>query len=827
MTAEFGSNLRVRLSADVSAITIGGTVTTSRIRGTLVDENSTTVINRTGTDITVQLSASGTDGTLTDLFLTIPQGTSSSYGYDDGLFAAGAQAGTVTISGLTTGTQRFTVDSTSIALTTPTIGAGAHWDVVTYQPYTPGQQGLFYVRLMDANGTMIPGNYAFQLTLSTSNNEPKVSGIPTGVTMLTLGSTTLNPVSDGIAEGAANDGNDVVVRTAGGNASFKIAYNKPGQVIVTVTGVPGSTYAFAQDGTVGTATSAYGVPDKAVNLTFTQTPTALKLLADSDGLGNGVNAGATRFGRPITLHAYLTDNNGNWTPAKSATITLTKVSGTNTTLPSVTTVTAVDGKADFVVYANNVSNTAGEDVYKVTTSLSGISVSSTITLQVQTSVPAATSIIATRGNNNGSAGALNFVAPTDTGLEFELLPDSNQHWVVAKVYSENGSTALYTSAPVDMTSAAPRIVVPKSALPNGITRYQVTLRNGYGESARSLSTNQVTNAVLVTNFSITSAKYQRATQLMTINGSGFTSTTDTVNPALLTIHDASTGANLILAGAQVTINSRTQITLNLTGVAAPLDPLSFSGSDVGLTAAAGWYTRSNGEQSSALTTVAPVGPMATMKYVVYDRVNSRLYLNGDGFNSVSLNFTKLKLQSPTANDIPLSGFTSTRTNDSQWLVNLNSNTPAANAALAALDAHSDFTLTTQDGWAYDSSWIETAIATPLPMFAQISLSSVKYDPLTHKLTLNGTGFQNGTITTIGDLKLTDKTMNQTVQLSGTALVNGDAEIVFTLDGAADQLLVSRPNTDTIYLMGDPGWFTNAAGRPAAGIPDRTLRLAQQ
>lgn len=819
-TAEFGTNMRVRLSADPGSVTIGSVNNFSRIRATLVDENGTAIVNNTEADIAVQLSASGTDGALSDQYLRILRGHTGSWqGGDEGIYTVGAQGGTVTVTGVVTSGQRITVDPTSLGTSIPSIGSGSKFDITAFQPYTPGQFGNLYIRLVDGNGHTIPGQFAYQLSVETSNSDPKTNGIPAGVS-ITLGETGLTPISDGIAEGSAGDGADVIGRTVGGVSTLRIHYTRPGQVYLTVVPVGGSTTAYASDGTVGTATYP-SVSNQTYTLNFSQSPTSVRLKADSDGFGNGQPAGATTQGRTITLTAMLTDSQGNWTPGTSATVTLTKVSGTSTTATG-TSAVAVDGKAQFTVQATAAS---GEDVYKVSANLSGTPESNQVTLQVQNTAPAAPSVIAIRGTNNGIPGTLNYISPNDTGMEIELGRDAAQHYAVVRVYREGHGTPVYTSEPIDMTGPAPRVTVPKSVLPGGVNRYQITLRNGFAESPRSVVTSQVTTAVVVSNFSFTNAKYQRSTQQLTVSGSGFSNTTDTVNPALMTIRDASTGQSISLAGAQVTVNNYSQLTLNFTGITAITDALGdltkFSGNDVTLTASAGWYTRVNGEQSAAITAGGVVGPMANIRDVVYDRSNSRLYLNGEGFTSVNIDFSKLKLQADGATDITLNAFSASRISDSQWMLSL---TPSA---VTALDATGTYALFTQNGWAYDSSWTQPTLTplTGLTLYSQVALSSVTYNKADDKVTITGSGFTSGAVQ-VGSLQFVNKNNGQTVTLSGTASVVNDGTIEITLDSAEATALENTTNfaaTHSIYLNGSAGWFVKA-GRSAAPIPDRMLRL---
>lgn len=822
-SALFTTNLRVRLSANPGSLTIGGATGVSRITATLVNEGGFPVPNNTDSDIFVRLTANPPNGTLTDDTLKVSRGavTSANSG-DDALFTPGAQEGPITLSGTVISGESLTVEPVTVNLTLPALAAGSYWDVQGTAAQTPNVPGTFTVRLAGASGNTVPGSFAFQLSVSTSNNEPKVNGLPLGLS-LTLGNTGLNPVSDGIAEGTAGDGSDVVVRTSGDPVTFRINYDKPGLVLITVLPAGNTDNAYSSAGVAGAAAGSPGVTARTLTLTYGGTPTAVRLEVDSD-LGQKLSVGGTANSpaRSFTLRAVLTDARGYWIPNSRADLTLARVSGSSTTPPATLTTAATNGQATFIVYA---TATPGDDTYKVTASLSPGVESPPVTLQVRAGAPAAPAVLAARGTRGLIPGSLNYVAPDDTGLEVELAQDTAQHWAIVKVYREDGSSPVYTSDPMDLSAPAPRLVVPKEALVPGVARYQVTLFNGYGESPRTLLPDAITSAVYVQNITLTGARYQRSTRLLTVYGSGFGTAADAVNPALLTITDASTGRSITLQGATATIVSNNQITLDLNGTAGASDlenPILFSGSDVSLTAGAGWYSRTSGEQSAAITAGAQVRPMAHIDHAVLDRTNGRLSLVGQGFSTGTLNLARLKLQADGASDILLNAFPAAPNGDGVWVITLHAN------ALAALHQNGGYVLNAEEGWFAEGAWSQPALAS-VRIYTQVGLSSVTYDRAAHRLTLRGSGFSGGTVTP-GNVQVTDLSSGHTVSLTGTGAPASDSEIVFTLDPSARSTL-DLENGDLfqgtdIYVFASAGWFTDAGGRPAAAIPVRTLRLPQ-
>lgn len=815
--AQFGTNLRLKLTADPSTLTVGGSASSSTIRARLVDENGATIANPLNEDIFVRVVAPANAGVLNTDTLVIPRGASLSE--NAALYSPGFSGGSVTFSGNTISTTFITVDPISVTVIVPTVGASTSWDLLGGTSHTPGVPATLALRIMDGQGSTISGTYAFQLRVETSNNESKTNGIPSGVS-ITLGDTGLTPISDGVAEGAVGDSNDVIARTINGVSSLRVTYDKPGQVYVTVLPLAATANAYASDGTVGSAAGTSGIPEKTFTLTYSGTAVGVQLRVDSQ-LGQNLTVGAasTTGSKTYTLRATLVDGSGYWVPSASSTITLARVSGSSTTLPGTLSAATVNGKATFTI--NTTSNT-GDDIYKVTAVLGSTVDSNSVTLQTQSSLPPAPSILATRGIMNTIPGTPDYVSPDDTGLEIELAQAAGQKWTTVKVYRENSGTPIYTSAPIYMPGSAPRVVVPKSAIPSGNSRYQVSLVNGHGEGPKSALTNTITNSVYVTNITLSSARYQRSTKQMTLYGSGFFYSTDLVNPASITVHDASTGVSRSLAGAGVTINNSGQITLNLSSLSSLTadlaNPALFSGQDVTVRTLAGWYVRGAGEQAMANSSGVQLTPMAHITHSVFDRVNRRLTLHGRGFTTGTADFSKVRLQVGGSSDIVLSSFSSSLEGDTKWVINL------SQAAVDALVANGGYVLNALDNWFYQSSWTQGAISN-IPIYTQVALSNVTYNDSTHKVTLKGSGFTGGTVA-LNKLRIVDLSTAQTVTLTGTYSITADDQIEFTLDSTAYTAFEdpAKFQGSDIYLVGDSGWFTDSLSRQSAEIPERTLRF---
>lgn len=845
--ATFSTQIRVVLTASPSSLQVGTSNLTSRITATLQNEAGQAIANDTGNDIRITLSSSGTTGVLTDPYITIYRGLSNSTASgDDAFFTAGSDAGTATITGTITTGQNITVAGTTISVTAPNVGTAAKWDIV-YPPGNPepGPTPVYFsIRMADANGATVPVNFAFQLEVTTSNNEPKTNGIPQGVQLFLSGTNPVNPVSDGIAEGAYNDGDDVIVRTVGGMATFTLRYDKVGQVNIKVIGMPATNYAYGSDGSIGPAVAATHIPAQTFTINFTTQPTGVMLRADS-ALGNDKDVAAVRSGsgQTVKLRAYFT-NGSLWVPGTSGYVTLEKVSGTSTyPVSSTTNVQVINGKAEFTVAS---TGQPGTDVYRIidaklpTGSPLANPTSANLSVVVQDQGPGSLTVLSAHGVKNGvpSGGWYN-VAPDDTHLQMEIAPSNPSGYAVVSVYQPGYGQPFFTSEPINLSAGTVRILIPKANLPAGKMQYQVTLKNAVGETNPRVTTpDQITNAGYTSNIDITSVRYDRVDRRLYIYGSGFgywgSQTPDTVNTHLMSIQDASMmragtpGAIVNLGPASVVGMSGNVITLDVTALQTALGALG--GADVTLSASDGWYVRYNGEIARA-DTGAPVTPMAKIDYVVYDRANRRLILTGSGFSTGNLNPTHLKLQG-SGTDLPLNGAQSTRISDIEWSLSV-ANLPNV---INALDADLGYVLVTADGWFYDASAtnMRQNSVLPIPIYERVMVSGVSYDATSKILTITGSGFSNGTVD-VTKLKLVNTAPEPDVvgTLSGDWLTGSgqytDTKIMIELKGSVYPGAADYKGS-SLYIVGDAGWLVrteNGKSRISAPIPLYVLLLPPQ
>lgn len=824
-SAAFGSTNRIRLSADPANLVVGSSITIGRIKAELVDENGTAVNNTGDQDIRIQISSSGTDGSVVDNSLTIVRGRSSStLSGNDGLFQVGNQGGSVTIQGSIQQGPAITVDPVGLTVTVPVIGSGsklkASAQTVLLQA---GNEARFFIQVVDANGNPITtGNYAFQVKVDSSVGEEKVNGIPEGMTVQ-LGDTGLNPVSDGIAESASDDTNDVIARTLAGSAVIKLIYDKPGTVTLTPIAVGSTNTAYDSNGDAGVAAyfGAYGVESD--TMTYQGTVADIQVSATSN-VGTGAAASILNStGSTATLNVTLVDGQGYWVPNQSQTVTLTRLSGTSTTPPTSLTATTVNGKTSFTIRG---TTTAGTDVYAVTTTVGGNPTTATATVQVVSAAPGQPSVAAVRGMKDGIPGLLNYVAPDDDEMEIELWPLNGSEWVQVKVYAYGTSSPIFTSDPLDISVSAPKVTVPKSKLSAGSRTYQIVVRNGYGDSAKSAVSESIVNATYTTGVVIGSARYDVVAKKLYIYGSGFYSA-DTLDVTRLSAKDTSTGAEVFLSDAVLESISSSTIVLNLSASAVPPDledGTMFSGTDVSIQAASGWYTKSNGQVASPDTSGNALTPAGYVSYAVHDSVNKRIHLYGAGFTTGTLDYTKLQLVAGTTT-YTLSSYSPTRISDTELRFTLN--TTVNDAVLA----ESAFQVVANSGWLKSNTAYnrEFTGADSAPIYAKITTTSVQYSA--GVVTITGSGFTGGAVdkTKIKIVDLSAAPLGLLLSNATSATATSATTIQITLSTAApdDKGTFEGYSGNDIYLVLLQGWFTDANGRSSAASGERDLRFPTQ
>ncbi|HLN60027.1 MAG TPA: S-layer homology domain-containing protein [Symbiobacteriaceae bacterium] len=836
-TATFSTTTRVVLVTDSARIPTTGTLL-PRIRAELRDENGNLVVNKNG-DIYVDLAIDG-PGTLVNGRVRIANGASTSAQTNsDGQIAPTAQAGNIVVSGTINGTQKYTVENLTVVSFIPTVGAGTKFRVVPLRSHADikdGEVAEFMVQVVDATGApVVASDYAFQVEVSTSNNEPKEKGVPAGMTVFMGENEALNPVSDGKA-----DGSDIIARTESGNAVVKVKYNKPGNVTLKVVAAGNSSEAYNSDGEAGDAvasSAAWVTTDSTGEVTFDVTPNTIKLTAKSDLYGDDAPALNNKAGssRSYTLTAYVAYTSPSyddpdaryWVPGEIRRLDLYKND------VKVANGEARDGKATFTITASGTADV--EDVYQVKDpAITGtLAPSNDLWVRTDGKAPDAAGAPIIRGVPSYNTGE---VLATDDGMELSLPTDAAQRYVIVKVYTDTNSN-IYTSGPVDVSSGAPSIVVPKDKLTAGTKSFYVKYKNAYGEATeKGALSNPVTVYTLSTTVGITSAKYDAVNEVLYISGRGFTKD-DIINSGELWLRDPmiidsdpeddidDTTANLYGAvlkdGVTVTSSS---IALDLSGIApSEREKIATFGGAVKLSANTGWIVKANGQMGDEDLDNA-VGPMAVITQASYEQATHILYIYGRGFKTGTLVKTAVHVGTQTLNS---TGMTVNVRSDSEIWVTLNA------TAQGEVEGNANLDVTADDGWFVDSTTKavgKMAAQSTNGIYGYVRVTSVSYNLTSGEITITGQGFKDGTVPSNGKVKIVDEYRTDTVHEIFVDFVKVSTDgrsVVFKFKTDADKAEFKDNFKRKVFLVAEDGWFQVPVGnatRDAAGIPDRTLKF---
>ncbi|MFZ5816766.1 MAG: S-layer homology domain-containing protein [Bacillota bacterium] len=814
------TDIRVQLTATKPTLAPDGASTTT-IRASLMDQNGRAVNNPTNTDIRLQLTAVGTDGSLTDSFLTIPKGRSSSSG-NDGTYAVGIAPGTVTIRGEILNGPQYSISTLVLQVTDPL--PGVKLEVTSAPTVTqPGKPVTVTVRVVDgSNRVVTSGSYAFQLKAFTSNNEPLINGLPEGVS-LSFPNSEFTPVDDGRPPtDLLNNPYSVVARTDKGVATFTLSYTRSGIVTVVPVLMPATAEAYHPNLGIGPASPSTTLYAPSANVTFTGTAASIVLTADSD-LGTGLKGAATNTAKQVKVRATVVDGSGAIVPNYNSTITLTRLSGGSviSNVIGLNQRTAVNGVAEFYIQT---TSTAGFDVYRAT---AGTLTSNDLTVAVHTAPAEAPQIVAIRGVKEGDLSPVTgFVGPDADYMDIQLQPQPSTisgeptHWVMAKVFYKGEAVPLFTSPAVDLASPVPVIKVPKSMLKVGTYQFEVVVNNGAGDSPRSAAlddTSKATNVIYYPGYRLSAATYDAETRRVTLSGSLVTG--GAVDPSKLRFSKGS--SEVYLTGASVLSLTGSSLVLELPS-STTIDPALFSGS-VTIKADTGWFTANNGGQIAQPQTVT-VTPMANITYAAIDSTNKYLYLYGEGFRQGTLSVNLVTVNGTSAS-VTLNGSTDrvTYTTDSQIVITLSD---ASLNSILALQGPLHVTAAT--GWLSAGSLgtqqrVGAIGGTSRLVYLQSKVISASYDPATNTLTLRGSGFEG---TTLVPAKLTFNRTSSGVLWTpaSTALVAATAgdQIAIVFSDTDASAFESQFTGQTTYINTLSGWLVDDLGREALTIPNNSV-----
>lgn len=818
--ASFMTANRIVLLTEQTRIPTDGSLF-ARVRAELRDDSNNPVTNKTGNDIYIDLSISG-PGTLLQSRVRIANNASSSaQTQTDGMIAPTSDAGTITVTGtLPDNTLKYSVERLSISTYTPTVGSGTKFRVTPLMSNITvgsGNEAEFMVQLVDHFGSVIAASeYAFQVDMSTTNNEPKVNGLPEGMTV-TLGDTVYSPVSDGKA-----GGDDYIARTKRGSALIKVSYDKPGTVTLKVVAASGTNSAYNTDGEPGDAassSSAWVTTESAGDVAFRATPNTLKLTANStlfgtDGLAINHRAGASGSYVLTAYIAYQDPSDADkryWVPGQMKNLELYK-NGTK-----VATAEARDGKATFSISASGIADT--EDVYVVKdpAATGKLADSNSIYVRTDGRVPDAPGRPVTRGI---PSLALDQVRADDTGMELDLPVDTTQRYVIVRVFSDT-NTLVYTSGPIDVSGGSPTLVVPKASLQDGVRSYYVRYRNAYGESEKGVVSYPVTNFTVSRYVTISSAKYDAVEEVLYVYGDGFAADDVFAGEKLTVIDPSIKDPNpndldhpgvAYLSGAVVEYVARNQIKLHLGGVSDVSKLATFAGS-VRLNAEVGWITKASGQMGGEDLSNS-VGPMGYIESAAYDRTNRRLVIYGRGFKTGTLKRDAISVGTYALN---ATGMSVTIPYDTEIWVTLSTD------AAAAVEGSASVQLSVADNWLTDGMATPVGkmagLLSDLTVYGYVKATSVVYSVSGDKVTISGSGFAGGSVATGAVVKIVRGATEFTL-INGA--VTPDGKVTFEFSSTTDRdNFVNNFSSAPSYLVAETGWFewtVGAGTRTAYEIP---------
>ncbi|WP_273381227.1 S-layer homology domain-containing protein, partial [Symbiobacterium thermophilum] len=803
LDVNFASSTRIVLVPTTEGPYKADGTTPVRLRVELQNEAGNPVTNNSGSAIVVELDTTSDDATVTRT-VTIASGARSA----EATVTPGVKAETVTVRGIVTSGQPYSVIPVSLRFQEVQVGSAVKFEVggaaATRYPGTPIE---LRVTAVDSQGNRVEGSFAFQVEVTTSNNEPKVDGVPDGV-LITIGDTGFVPVAD------ASGG--VVARTRNGTATLTLQYNKSGTVTVKVVGVRGTSEAIADNGEVGTASSGVGLYGE-TTATYAGQVGSLTLTAEVPSAGvTDMDAGVLRAAASasVRVKAVVRDQWGGHLPIDGGYVTLTRNSDDATAVTRVigansksATERIRGGVAEFTIYGNG---KAGTDTWTATYG----SYTATITIHAVDSKPAQPVIDDIYGDQTGLS---NRIQPSDDYMVIELANAPAAGY--AKVYRSGSSNPIYTG-PIRSGGV---IYVPRSVLRES-DRYAVVVNNGYGDSAKSdlypadPDGRVVVETPLKVNISRVRWNASGDDKLtLTVTASGVQRGGE-LDPTLIYLENQSTGFRRYLGGAECTLSSGS--------FTCDLSNLGFTANEfygkVLLGTEVGWYRRdAAGQVADEEETLSDnyVMPAPRLDYVAVEKADKggKVYLYGSGFSGSTIYLGRLSIGGTALGS---SSATARPTSDSVVSFNVSDDIMSAIAGASSLDG--------TGGWLVNSGNGSLPVY-GVPIRARVEVKSVSYNPVTNVLTLHGSGL-NGDLATSGArilasgvLLLKDAAGNVVLDLGGAEITSqSSSAIQLTLTATqADELEAKNSSgqyihSRKVYLRSDGTWLT-VDGRPAPAL----------
>lgn len=827
---QFLRSPRIVLSTTAKEMKPDGT-SEAVIRATLTNDEGKSVNNTSNADILIELTETGTDGDLTQAFLSIPRGRSTAS--ESATYQAGIAPGTAKISGKVVSNHDYPVQTLNLPVTDSL--AGVKWDI-SYSPSRPepGEEVRVTLRVLDSrNRVVTTGSYAFQIKLTTSNDDPVVNGIPDGVTF-GFEDSAYYPVDDGHSDSnSANDPYAVVGRTDRGTAVMTLTYNRSGAVEITPVGVDASYDAHHPSLGLGPASGSKGLYAPTTDVSFAGTAAGLMLTVDSD-LGKDQPAGAVDRATRMTIRVKVVDDQGAVVPGYREYVTLTRTNDGQhvTSLQSASRQRTDDGIATFTIQA---SNTPGFDRY--TASVGGLTDAS-VTVAVRTSELSAPEIIAIRGVREGGLSPVTgYVGPDADYMDIQLArqesvdPAEPTNWAIVKVYRQRESRPFFTSQAIDLNGVLPVVRIPRSALKPGLDYYEVTVDNGAGDSPRSPSVDTASQAMVAdyrSTYQLTSASFDAEEGKLVLSSRGLSSR----GTLMLDKFSVVKGDNVLsLDHPDVTYTiSSSRVTLMLGDLAEELSPDVFYGNDVYVEAETGWFTSEDEFLIAEAYPEIPLEPMAVIHSGAIDQANKRLYLYGEGFRQGTIDYSLIGIGSDDGEPVFLRKGSSSSYDrvasltDSQIILNLSTTTWEKLSELAG----SSLYVTAKTGWLYEGSSrsgykVGAITGTDHPVYTRVTLSSATYDSATGTLTLRGSGLNGVTIDPEKLIfKRTTTSAAWTPVKTGPVTSDSDSEVRIVLDPDDAEDFLSLFEGRNVFINTANGWMTDADGREVLPLPDYSI-----
>lgn len=802
----FASSTRIVLVPTTEGPYKADGATPVRLKVELQNEAGNPMTNTTGEAIVVELDVTADDVDVTDR-VTITAGGRSA----EATVIPGVDSKTVTVRGVVTSGQPYSVIPVSLRFQEIQVGRAAKFEILgggsVKRPNSPIE---LRVVVVDSQGNRVEdGSYAFQVEVTTTNDEEIIDGLPAGV-HLSLGNTGFVPVAE------ASGG--VVARTRNGAATLELEYARSGAVTVKVIGVRSTSEAITDNGDVGPASTATSLKGEATILFSSGEVGSIQLTAEVpsakvSGLTYGVLRAAPSSSIRIT--GVVLDKDGGRLPLDGEYVTLTRsreddgdtnfvtrVSGQN---PSSTRVRIVNGEAQFTIYGTGTVD-AKPDVWTATM---GNEKLGEIKIYVANSKPAKPYIVSMYGNVSGPVDGLNRVTADDDYLVIEL-DDVPQHGYVKVFRSGSSSTPIYTGSITDSGT----VEVPRGKLSSS-DRYYVVVNNGHSDSSpsdlypRDSSERVVVEAPLKVNISrVRLNATNDHTVVLTVTASGVHNNGQ-IDPSKLFLRNEETNLTRSLSGADCTPSSGSfTCTLSYFGITGD----DFYGNVV-LDTEDGWYRRdSTGQVAQADDTLSDnrVSPTPRVDYVSVVKNSDGsavIYLEGSGFGSATVYPDRLFID---GKPLTAGKFTSKNSKEISFTVK--------KEVMQEISLSADSMLTASSGW-LESSGRSLPIVDGVALRARITVKSVSYDPRTTTITIHGSGFDTKGTVHLDQLKIGPK-------VGAPVLANlAEAEAIIKSSSAIQIVLdeeLEKTSSKLYLLQGDGDWFTTEDGLPAPDLPTTLL-----